>query len=146
LPLLSGKVGQPVGKAGQLVVKPGRCTGCRTCELACSFCHTNGGQLGKSRISIHNVGKERYIQLTCLQCLDAACVKACPANALRRNEHTGAIEIKTLRCVGCGLCEAACPFGHMHFDSSIKLPIKCDLCAGRPTCAAFCPHNALEVR
>lgn len=149
MPLSSGRALQPVGKQGQLVVIPRNCTGCRTCELACSFAHSAGGVLARSRIAIHPQepagGVDRYVQVTCLQCAEAACAEACPMDALVRNEDTGAIEV-TGRCVGCGLCEAACPFGHMHFDRALKVPVKCDLCGGRPACAAFCPHQALEIR
>lgn len=145
LPLLSGS-GQAVGKSGRLVLIPANCTGCRTCELACSFVHAKSGLMPISRIRIHDIDDDRHVQVTCLQCVEAACVKVCPAEALVRNEETGAIEVLAGRCVGCGLCEAACPFGHMHFDTELKLAVKCDLCGGTPTCAAFCPHNALEIR
>lgn len=146
MPLLSGKPVGSVGRAGQLVVIPNNCIGCRTCELACSVTHSLAGQMSPSRIRIHPQGEDRYVQLTCLQCADAACAKVCPAGALERNEATGAIEHLPARCVGCGLCAAACPFGHMHFDRELLMPIKCDLCGGRPACAAFCPNQALEVR
>ena len=146
LPLLSGKPNQSIGKKGRLVVIPTNCVGCKTCELACSFVHSSAGLLGRSRIRVHPAGKDRWIQVTCLQCLEAACAKACPSEALVRNEATGAVELSVGRCVGCGLCQTVCPFGHMHFDSQRGHPLKCDLCQGQPTCAAFCPHQALETR
>ncbi|MBN2496749.1 MAG: 4Fe-4S dicluster domain-containing protein [Deltaproteobacteria bacterium] len=138
-----------MARRGRLVIKPDRCTGCRTCELACAFVHSTGGLLGLSRIRIREAGAgpegDRHLQMTCLQCIEAACVKVCPVDALVRNEDTGAIEVSE-RCIGCGLCAVVCPFGHMHFDRMLGRPIKCDLCGGAPTCAAFCPHGALEVR
>jgi Fe-S-cluster-containing dehydrogenase component len=86
------------------------------------------------------------MQLTCLQCAEAACVKVCPTEALVRNAQNGAVEVNLDRCIGCRSCEVACPFGHMHFDRQNLIPIKCDLCGGAPACAAFCPYEALEVR
>lgn len=131
------------------VVIPRNCTGCRTCELACAMVKSKKGEegaLGKTRIHIHPLGADRYMQMTCLQCVDAACVKVCPTQALVRNEETGAVEVDEERCVGCALCEAACPFGHIRFDQDLGLPLKCDLCGGDPACAKFCPHQALELR
>jgi carbon-monoxide dehydrogenase iron sulfur subunit len=128
------------------VVIPRNCTGCRTCELACSMVKGKDGILGQPRIRIYPLGENRNIQMTCLQCVDAACMKVCATNALKRNEKTGAVEVKEELCIGCSLCEAACPFGHILFDRDLGLPLKCDLCGGNPACARFCPEKALEMR
>jgi anaerobic carbon-monoxide dehydrogenase iron sulfur subunit len=103
-------------------------------------------ELGQTRIHVYKTGENRYMQMNCMQCADAACAKVCPSNALKRNASTGAIEVKEDLCVGCALCEAACPFGHMRFDRDLGLPLKCDLCNGNPACARFCPTRALELR
>ena len=128
------------------VIIPKNCTGCRTCELSCSMIKGSEGVFARSRINVHKVGNERYMQMTCLQCVEAACVKVCPTEALVRNVPSGAIEVHEEKCIGCSLCEPACPFGHMHFDLADGIPIKCDLCGGDPTCAKFCPHGALEMK
>jgi len=128
------------------VIIPKNCTGCRTCELACSMVKGSGGSLGQSRIDIFPTGPDRYMQMTCLQCIEAACIKACPTDALVRNTETGAVEVLNERCIGCALCETACPFGHIRFDRALGFPLKCDLCSGNPACARFCPHQALEIR
>ena len=127
-----------------LVITPSRCTACRTCELACSFKHAEGRNPGISRIRAFMKGEGRNMILTCFQCDDAACVKACPVEALVRNEETGAIEVNEERCIRCGGCRAACPFGHIELDRRGSLAIKCDLCKGDPACAAFCPTKTLE--
>ncbi|HUU03797.1 MAG TPA: 4Fe-4S dicluster domain-containing protein [Myxococcota bacterium] len=129
-----------------LVVKPTKCVGCRTCEVACTFAHSSAGWLGHSRIKVHAVAPERFVQITCMQCIKAACIKVCPTEALVRNPGTRAVELIEERCIGCGLCEVACPFGHMFFSAETRRPIKCDLCGGQPACAMFCPHGALEWR
>ena len=128
------------------VVIPRNCTGCRTCELACAMVKGSDGVLGQTRIRVYPLGEDKNIQMTCLQCVDAACVKVCPTDALKRNKDTGAVELVEEMCVGCSLCEAACPFGHIQFDRDLGLPLKCDLCGGNPACARFCPEKALEMR
>ena len=132
--------------AKTFILIPQNCTGCRTCELACSMGKAVDGRLAHSRISIFKTGHEQYMQMTCLQCVDAACVKVCPTNALVRDSESRYIKVDEDRCIGCGLCETACPFGHMFFDKSDGKPKKCDMCGGDPVCARFCPHGALETK
>lgn len=129
----------------RFVVNPDLCTGCRTCELACSFTHAVDGKPGRSRIYPLDGGHEElWVPVVCLQCEEAACVKSCLVDALRRNEETGAIELNDERCVKCMACVAACPFGCALLDETHNQVIKCDLCGGDPVCAHFCPTKALR--
>jgi len=131
----------------RFLVNPNLCIGCRTCELACSFSHSENGKPGRSRIFVLDGGfKDLWVPVTCLQCDDAACVKSCLVEALRRNEETGAIELNQDLCVKCGACVAACPFGCSLHDPGHERFVKCDLCGGDPACARFCPTKALEYR
>ncbi len=131
----------------RFVVTPDLCTGCRTCELACSFAHTVKGKPGYSRIKVIDSGtKDLWIPLTCLQCDDAACVKSCLLDALRRNPDTGAVELNQEKCVRCLACVAACPFGCSLLDTQHDMVVKCDLCGGDPVCAHFCPSHALSFQ
>ena len=130
-----------------LIITPSRCIACRTCELACSFVHAGKDGLGIARIRAFMFGEGKNLVITCFQCDDAACVKVCPVEALSRNESTGAIEVNADRCIGCGLCSIACPFGHMNHHQVAGIAVKCDLCGGKePACAAFCPTRTLEYR
>lgn len=129
----------------RFVVNPIRCTGCRTCELACSFTHSVAGKPGLSRIYPLETGlKELWVPVTCLQCDDPACARSCLVNAITRNSETGAMDLDQEKCVRCMACVAACPFGCSLFDSVHNLVVKCDLCGGDPVCAHFCPTKALE--
>jgi len=127
-------------------VTPNLCIGCRTCELACAFTHQQNSKPGRSRIYPISYAPDKWVPVTCLQCDDPACVKACMFDALRRNEETGAIELDKERCVKCNACVAACPFGCALNDDVHDEVIKCDLCGGNPACAAFCPTKALEYK
>ncbi|UCE25889.1 MAG: 4Fe-4S dicluster domain-containing protein [Candidatus Zixiibacteriota bacterium] len=129
----------------RFIVNPDLCTGCRTCELACSFTHAIEGLRGQTRIYPLDGGfKDLWIPVVCLQCDDAACVKSCLVDALRRNSETGAIDLNQEVCVKCMACVAACPFGCSVVDQQHKLVVKCDLCGGDPACAHFCPTKALK--
>jgi Fe-S-cluster-containing hydrogenase component 2 len=119
-----------------------RCVGCGKCELACAFTHGRDGLPGAPRIHVIRAGPERGTPLTCLQCHDAACVAACPADALVRDAATGAIQVRLERCLRCGTCVAACPFGNMVWEDGGVT--KCDLCGGEPRCVPFCSTRALE--
>jgi len=126
-------------------VNPNLCTGCRTCELACSFTHQVNGKPGKSRI--YPIAEDRpdlWVPVTCLQCEEPACAKACLVDAITRNEETGAMVLDEGKCIRCMACIAGCPFGCSLFDAPNNLVIKCDLCGGDPACAHFCPTKALE--
>ncbi|UCC45073.1 MAG: 4Fe-4S dicluster domain-containing protein [Candidatus Zixiibacteriota bacterium] len=128
----------------RFTVNPDLCTGCRTCELACSFTHAVEGLRSQTRIYPIDGGfQDLWVPVVCLQCDDAACVKSCLVDAFRRNPETGAIELNEEVCVNCMACIAACPFGCAVLDSQHNRVVKCDLCGGDPVCAHFCPTKAL---
>ena len=131
----------------RLMIVPGRCIGCRTCELSCAFSHSHGRfVLGKSRCNnIHYPGG-RHITMLCLQCEDPACARVCPVDAIVRNVETGAMEIRRERCIHCNVCVPACPFGNISIDPVDDHVVKCDLCGGDPMCARFCPSETLVYR
>jgi Fe-S-cluster-containing hydrogenase component 2 len=100
--------------------------------------------MGRSRVAVSDQGSEVFIPVLCLQCETAACIKACPVQALARNFETGAVVVDEDRCVRCFQCVSACPFGNMYADRALNRVYKCDLCDGSPKCAMFCPTKALE--
>ena len=129
----------------RLIITPGRCIGCKSCELACSFAHAKKpGTPAAPRIRAYTYTEDLSLVVVCLQCDDAACIKACPSKALTVNEKTGAVCYEQARCVQCGMCAIACPFGNITIEPETSAVIKCDLCDGDPVCAKFCPTKALE--
>jgi len=132
----------------QLVITPKLCIDCHICELACAFSHSQGFDIAHSRVrTIHYPESGITVPEVCLQCIDAACMKACPASAISVYDELGAVLINYARCVGCMSCVAGCPFGNMLHDPDFPgYVFKCDLCFGDPICARFCPTGALAYR
>jgi carbon-monoxide dehydrogenase iron sulfur subunit len=127
-----------------LRIDPALCTGCKQCELACSWVQVGAFQPAKSLIRVHIFDEQAsYAPYTCFQCDEAWCMQACPVNAIDVDEATGAKVVLDEVCVGCKLCVIACPFGTMFYDKQSDAAVKCDLCAGDPACAHACPTDAI---
>ena len=47
-------------------------------------------------------------------------------------------------CIGCGLCQKACPWNMMSFDVEKNVASKCFLCNGDPKCVKACPTEAIR--
>ena len=122
---------------------PSQCTGCRICELVCSFTHHTIFNPSLSRIKV-TTDESALIDFpgTCRHCADPTCVRVCPAQAISRNNE-GVNRIDAERCVGCGECVAACPYGAISIPLGEKVPISCDLCGGEPQCVKYCPRGVL---
>ena len=132
-----------------LMINPDRCTGCRSCELACSLKHEGEFNLAKARISTVIFTEEQayaYVPITCLQCEEPACMEVCPSSAIRKDPGTGALLVDESRCVGCKMCIMACFLGSVGFDTAAGKAKKCDLCGGDPECVKVCTARALEYR
>lgn len=128
-----------------LVFNVGKCTGCKTCEMACSLSQTGICNPASSRRrTIHFDEDILDVPMQCQQCDDAACMNICPTGAIFLEEETGAKIINHTKCIGCRMCMIACPFGAVSVDPNAKKVVKCDLCAGDPACAKFCPTGAIE--
>ena len=119
------------------------CTGCRTCELACSFRHEGVFNPRKSRIRIvRELTKDCPIY--CRHCEGPPCVRVCPVNAFVQDERTGAFTVDEDACTGCGACVQACPFGAIALDPGMRRALKCDLCGGDPACVKVCPEKIIH--
>ena len=136
---------KPQSELMHLHVEAQRCTGCRVCEVFCSFRHERAVQPSRARLWIQSIGQPGFFGVTvCQQCLDPECVNACAVGALCRDESSGLVRLDTESCVGCEACVSACPFGAMGFDTEKNVAFKCDWCGGNPECAAMCPTHAVE--
>ncbi len=126
-----------------LMVNSRKCTGCRTCELICSFVHSKAFSYQNSAITVTRNEDWGSSKLTiCLHCEDPECVKVCPSGALNKDNDTGFVSLDQEKCTLCMLCIDACPYHAIH-DNDDKI-VKCDLCGGEPMCARYCPSEAIE--
>jgi Fe-S-cluster-containing hydrogenase component 2 len=126
-----------------LVIDPGKCTGCKQCELACSYVKEGEFNPAKSRIRVFDFHQDaKFVPYTCTQCAEAWCQQACPVNAITTNEW-GVKEVHDGLCVGCKVCTIACPFGTVNYNASTGKVIKCDECGGDPACVKACPTDAI---
>ena len=128
--------------AKMIIFDEKKCIGCKICELICSFTNTKEFGISNARIRNYVDFREAFFSsLTCVQCEDPLCLKACPTNAIYK--ENGVVKIESTNCIGCKKCVPACPFGNMHFDDERGVAIKCELCGGNPRCVEYCPTGAL---
>jgi anaerobic dimethyl sulfoxide reductase subunit B (iron-sulfur subunit) len=100
-----------------------------------------------------------YLALSCGHCEHPACAEVCPRHCIDRDEETGAVISDKGRCIACGRCREACPYGAPQFytgpgtavSNGAAPMVKCDLCIERikaglkPACVAACRVRALDA-
>ncbi len=128
-----------------LVLNKSDCMGCHACEIACKQEHGLG--VGPRLLRVIEASSD-FIPIYCHHCTDAACIEACPVEAISKNEQ-GIVLIDGDLCIGCRDCLAACPYGAMQFEDNQEIAVKCDLCIQRlaeskpPACMSVCPTGCI---
>ena len=130
-----------------------KCTGCRSCEIACAVAHSACGELFKAlkeevlslpRVKVFASEGKNY-PVSCRHCQDPKCVDACMAVALVFDKQKGMVEHNEKRCVGCWMCVMVCPYSAIRPNLKTKMPIRCDKCKDKeePACVKACPTGAI---
>lgn len=138
---------------GYIVYDPSLCTGCLSCEAACSAYH--GGGTVRPSMSLITIemdifsGRETNFEpKPCLQCDEPQCLLACPVEAIAVDPETGARVVEETLCIGCKSCIEACGEAftppRIRFNTESNTAVKCDLCGGDPQCVRWCPNGALR--
>jgi len=133
----------------QFFIDPSRCIGCQSCVQACTECDTHRGE---SMIHLEYVDRGRSVQtvpVVCMHCDQPTCAEVCPADAIKRTADGVVQSARKPRCIACGNCVVACPFGVPELHEDRQIMMKCDMCYDRssagkkPMCATVCPSQAL---
>jgi protein NrfC len=160
---LNDSVAALPASGGYLLVDTKKCQGCMTCMLACSLVHEGKENLSLARIQVIQNSFEKFpndITLSqCRQCVEPACLNACPTGALHVDSKHGNVRmIDPDKCIGCGSCVKACAYAPARaiWDFEDEHAQKCDLCAdtpfwneqggpeGKQACVELCPVAALK--
>ena len=132
------------------------CVGCHACVIACANENRlEAGRFWRQIVTINPARRPQvptfHLSIACNHCLDAPCLRYCPALAIARDPRTGAVLIDDTRCIGCHYCSWVCPYDAPRFDDARGVMQKCTLCAHRlveglePACVSLCPTGALRL-
>jgi tetrathionate reductase subunit B len=154
-----------------------KCIGCGSCVRACSqenrvprhYFRTwveryevsrsgharvdspNGGMDGfDPQVTDEDVTKAFFFPKLCCHCTHTPCVQLCPVGASYRTPD-GVILVDDKRCIGCGYCVQACPYGSRFIHPITHTASKCTLCYHRITqglkqaCVQACPVGARRL-
>jgi Fe-S-cluster-containing dehydrogenase component len=151
-----------MGKA--FVIDAALCSGCYSCQVACKDEHCGNDwspyakpqpDTGQFWIKVKekpmgSIPKVRvaYTPGLCNHCEKPGCLSACGHEAITKRDD-GFVIIDPLKCVGCGKCEAACPYEAIYKNEDLKICQKCTGCAHlldngykEPRCTEVCPTGA----
>ena len=103
-------------------------------------------------IHLEFIDRARSVQtvpVVCMHYEQPTCAEVCPADAIKRTGDGVVQSARKPRCIACGNCVLACPFGVPEVYEDRQIMMKCDMCYDRtsigkkPMCATVCPSQAL---
>lgn len=139
------------------------CSGCKACQAACKDKNQLPvGVLWRRVVEVSGGGWEQRgdawtntvfaynLSMACNHCEHPKCAGVCPVDAYVIRPD-GIVYIDESKCVGCGYCAWACPYGAPQYNPVLGHMTKCNFCfdnldAGAPpACVAACPLRVLNV-
>lgn len=118
-----------------------KCTGCRLCQLICSYHNFKTLSLARSRIRVFYNPPGFDVPTLCYHCDNPKCLKACPSEAISKKMDL--VVINEALCDGCGECVSACPYTGVFLDPVREKAINCNLCG---QCVKECPTECLTFK
>jgi anaerobic dimethyl sulfoxide reductase subunit B (iron-sulfur subunit) len=135
-----------------------RCIGCNACTVACKqWNQLPPGPVKWMRVYQWETGsfpniRVHFLTIPCYHCERPVCMKACPNDAIFKEDSYGVVLIDPKRCQGKRMCWKACPYGSIMFasDEPGEKASKCTMCIDRlkevkkPICVLSCSMRAFE--
>src|SRR5574342_592263 len=138
------------------------CSGCKACQAACKdknnlpvgvlwrrVIEVSGGTWQKTGAAWTNTVFAYNLSMSCNHCVHPKCAGVCPVEAYHVHEN-GVVVLDTTKCVGCGYCAWACPYGAPQYNAEAGHMTKCNFCFDNleqrlpPACVAACPLRVLD--
>lgn len=91
-----------------------------------------------------------FVPKLCNHCEETPCTQVCPVGASYTTKD-GVVLVDKERCIGCGYCVQACPYGSRYIDPRTRTADKCTWCYHRITkgektaCVQICPVGARMI-
>ena len=112
-----------------MVIDLHNCVGCGACALACknennTQARSNGQSFNWADFTMKTEGvfpDVTYVQtpVLCNHCTNAPCVEECPVEPKAMFKAAdGSVIFNEERCIGCGACQAACPYSAEKLDEA----------------------------
>jgi len=156
-----------------MVIDLKRCIGCHACTIACKVENSTGpgifwGQVSDDEMGTYPQVSRYFLPKLCMHCQNPPCVEVCPTGASYQRED-GIVLIDYDKCIGCGYCIVACPYGARSRNHEMRgyfgveltpqeelgykqhqvgVSEKCTFCVHRvdsgeePACVRVCPTKA----
>ena len=96
------------------------------------------------------IRKAFFVPKLCNHCEQTPCTQVCPVGASYTTKD-GVVLIDSERCIGCGYCVQACPYGSRFIRPDTHTADKCTWCyhrlvkGQRPACVEICPVGARMI-
>lgn len=147
---------QQQGPRYAMVIDLRRCVGCQSCTVSCAM--ENRAPVGDFRTTVGEYalrdpgsGRGYIVSLPrlCNHCEKPACIPVCPVRATTQRPD-GIVVIDATKCLGCGFCVQACPYGARFLNHETRTADKCTFCAHRlaagllPACVENCVGGARQ--